>query len=200
MLIRSKNATFAVAQGHGYTVEKVSKALKFINSAGRNTKVQEWVEMYNYLKNTSDKIEGCKPCAAAKYTASVRNYAKYGYLTLLNEGHKPEEFGIGEKKTQEPIENEEKRIVLEEPKVEEPKEATEVAPLSEGHKEDAVIEEVKEALQEEPVTSENEVIVNEMSDVQEEATEEPQEEAAEEPKQEEVVEEPKPKRGRKSSK
>ena len=178
MLIRSKNTTFAVAQGHGYTVEKVSKALKFINSAGRNTKVSEWVEMYNYLKNASDKIEGCKPCAAAKYTASVRNYAKYGYLTLLNEGHKPEEFGIGEKKTQEPIENEEKRIVLEE-KVEEPKE-------------DAVIEDVKEALQEEPVTSENEVIVNEMSDVQEEATEEE--------KVEEVVEEPKPKRGRKSSK
>lgn len=157
MLIRSKNATFAVAKGHGYTVEKVSKALKFINSAGRNTKVQEWVEMYNYLKNASDKIEGCKPCAAAKYTASVRNYAKYGYLTLLNEGHKPEEFGIGEKKTQEPIENQEKRIVLEEPKedvvieevkealqeetteepkVEEPQEeATEVAPLSEGHEE-----------------------------------------------------------------
>lgn len=197
MLIRSKNATFSVAQGHGYTVEKVSKALKFINSAGRNTKVSEWVEMYNYLKNASDKVEGCKACAAAKYTASVRNYAKYGYLTLLNEGHKPEEFGIGEKKAQEPIENEEKRIVLEEPK-----EATEVAPLSEGHKEDVVIEEgtsdseviedVKEALQEEPVTSENEVIVNEMSDVQEEATEEE--------KVEEAVEEPKPKRGRKSSK
>lgn len=136
MLIRNKNNNIVVASGHGYTVEKVSKALKFINSVGRNTKVQEWVEMYNYLKNASDKVEGCKACAAAKYTASVRNYAKYGYLTLLNEGHKPEEFGIGEKKTQEPIENEEKRIVLEE-KVEEPKE-------------DAVIEEVKEALQEEP--------------------------------------------------
>lgn len=135
MLIRNKNNNIVVASGHGYTVEKVSKALKFINSVGRNTKVQEWVEMYNYLKNASDKVEGCKACAAAKYTASVRNYAKYGYLTLLNEGHKPEEFGIGEKKTQEPIENEEKRIVLEE-KVEEPKE-------------DAVIEEVKEALQEE---------------------------------------------------
>lgn len=163
MLIRSKDTTFAVAKGHGYTVEKVSKALKFINSAGRNTKVQEWVEMYNYLKNASDKIEGCKPCAAAKYTASVRNYAKYGYLTLLNEGHKPEEFGIGEKKTQEPIENEEKRIVLEE-KVEEPKE-------------DAVIEDVKEALQEEEV----------------------QEEPVEEEKQEEIAQD-KPKRGRKSSK
>lgn len=178
MLIRNKNNNIVVASGHGYTVEKVKAALKFINSAGRNTKVQEWVEMYNYLKNASDKIEGCKPCAAAKYTASVRNYAKYGYLTLLNEGHKPEEFGIGEKKTQEPIENEEKRIVLEE-KVEE-------------SKEDAVIEDVKEALQEEPVTSENEVIVNEMSDVQEEATEEP--------KVEEPQEESKSKRGRKSSK
>lgn len=137
MLIRNKNNNIVVAKGHGYTVEKVTAALKFINSAGRNTKVQEWVEMYNYLKNASDKIEGCKPCASAKYTAAVRNYAKYGYLTLLNEGHKPEEFGIGEKKTvQEPIENEEKRIVLEEPK------------------EDAVIEEVKEALQEEEVQEE----------------------------------------------
>lgn len=185
MLIRSKNATFAVAQGHGYTVEKVSKALKFINSAGRNTKVQEWVEMYNYLKNASDKVEGCKACAAAKYTASVRNYAKYGYLTLLNEGHKPEEFGIGEKKTQEPIENEEKRIVLEEPK--------EDVVIEEGTSDSEVIEDVKEALQEEPVTSENEVIVNEMSDVQEEVTEEPN-------KVEEVVEETKSKRARKSSK
>ena len=172
MLIRNKNNNIVVAQGHGYTVEKVTAALKFINSAGRNTKVQEWVEMYNYLKNASDKVEGCKACAAAKYTASVRNYAKYGFLTLLNEGHKPEEFGIGEKKAQEPIENEEKRIVLEEPV-----------------QEDKVIEEVKEALQEEPVTSENEVIVNEMSDVQEEVTEEPK-----------IEEETKSKRGRKSSK
>lgn len=179
MLIRNKNNNIVVAKGHGYTVEKVTAALKFINSAGRNTKVSEWVEMYNYLKNASDKIEGCKPCASAKYTAAVRNYAKYGYLTLLNEGHKPEEFGIGEKKTvQEPIENEEKRIVLEE-KVEEPKE-------------DAVIEEVKEALQEEPV--------------QEEAAEEPKVEEGTSDSEvlenaiEEVVEEPKPKRGRKSSK
>ena len=189
MLIRNKNNNIVVAKGHGYTVEKVTAALKFINSAGRNTKVSEWVEMYNYLKNASDKIEGCKPCASAKYTAAVRNYAKYGYLTLLNEGHKPEEFGIGEKKTvQEPIENEEKRIVL----TSDSEVIENVGEKVEEPKEDAVIENVKEALQEEPVTSENEVIVNEMSDVQEEATEEP--------KVEEVVEEPKPKRGRKSSK
>ena len=172
MLIRNKNNNIVVAKGHGYTVEKVTAALKFINSAGRNTKVSEWVEMYNYLKNASDKIEGCKPCAAAKYTASVRNYAKYGYLTLLNEGHKPEEFGIGEKKTvQEPIENEEKRIVLEE-KVEEPKED---AVVEEGTSDSEVIENVKEALEEE------------------------QEEPVEEEKQEEIAQD-KPKRGRKSSK
>ena len=146
MLIRNKeNRNIAVSNGHQYTVEKVRKAMEFVNHAGRSTKVQEWVEMYNYLKNADDKVTGCKPCASAKYTASVRNYARLGYLTLLNEGHTPEEFGIGVKKVQEPIENEENRIVLEE-KVEEPKE-------------DAVIEDVKEALQEEPV--------------QEEATEEP---------------------------
>ena len=143
MLIRNKNNNIVVASGHGYTVEKVSKALKFINSVGRNTKVQEWVEMYNYLKNASDKIEGCKPCAAAKYTASVRNYAKYGYLTLLNEGHKPEEFGIGEKKTKEPIENEEKRIVLEE-KVEEPQEEATEEPKVEEPQEEATEESQEE--------------------------------------------------------
>lgn len=178
MLIRNKNNNIVVASGHGYTVEKVSKALKFINSVGRNTKVQEWVEMYNYLKNASDKVEGCKSCAAAKYTASVRNYAKYGYLTLLNEGHKPEEFGIGEKKTKEPIENEEKRIVLEEPKVEEPKED---AVIEDGTSDSEVIEDVKEALQEE-------------------ATEEPQEEATEVAPLSEGHKETKSKRGRKSSK
>lgn len=198
MLIRNKNNNIVVAKGHGYTVEKVKAALKFINSTGRNTKVQEWVEMYNYLKNASDKVEGCKPCAAAKYTASVRNYAKYGYLTLLNEGHKPEEFGIGEKKTQEPIENKEKRIVLtsdseviEKQGEEKPLididgilTATNYDKMFQNCKSDAVIENVKDALQEEP---------NKVEEPQEEATEEPN-------KVEEVVEESKSKRGRKSSK
>lgn len=131
MLIRNrKNENIVVASGHGYTVEKVKKAMEFINHTGRNTTVEQWVDMYNYLKNTNESATGCKSCAAAKYTASVRNYAKYGYLTLLNEGHKPEEFGIGEKKKEEPVENVENRIDL-------------------GKKEE-VIENVKEALEEEP--------------------------------------------------
>lgn len=151
MLIRNKeNRNIVVASGHGYTVEKVKKAMEFINHTGRNTTVEQWVEMYNYLKNANESATGCKSCAAAKYTASVRNYARFGYLTLLNEGHNPEEFGIGEKK-KETVENVENRIDL-------------------GKKEE-VIENVKEALEEEPNKVE------------------------EEPKVEE-----KPKRGRKSSK
>lgn len=174
MLVRNKeNRNISVSKGHQYTVEKVSKAIEFVNHAGRNTKVQEWVEMYNYLRNADEKIIGCKPCAAAKYTASVRNYAHLGYLTLLNEGHKPEEFGIGEKKTQEPIENEEKRIVL----TSDSEVLQKVGEKVEEPKEDAVIEDVKEALQEEEV----------------------QEEPVEEEKQEEIAQD-KPKRGRKSSK
>ena len=156
MLIRNKNKNIVVAKGHGYTVEKVKKVMQFINSSGRNTTVQEWVDIYNYIKGTNDNVPSCKPCAAAKYTQSVRNYAKYGYLTLINEGHKPEEFGIGEeKKVQEPIENEENRIVLQEPKAEEvaeqPVEEVTEEPVEEEVQEDAVVEEIKEALEEEEV-------------------------------------------------
>ena len=176
MLIRNrKNENIVVASGHGYTVEKVKKAMEFINHTGRNTTVEQWVEMYNYLKNTNESATGCKSCAAAKYTASVRNYAKYGYLTLLNEGHNPEEFGIGEKKKEEPVENVENRIDL-------------------GKKEETV-DNVKEALEEEPKVEE-EVIENVKEALQEE---EVQEEPVEEEKQEEIAQD-KPKRGRKSSK
>lgn len=113
MLVRNKeNRNIAVAKGHGYTVDKVRKAMEFVNHSGRYTTVQDWVNMYNFLKGTSEKVSSCRSCAAAKYTASVRNYARLGYLTLLNEGHTPEEFGIGEKKQEEPkpIENEQERI------------------------------------------------------------------------------------------
>jgi len=135
MLIRNKKSNIVVAKGHGYTVDKVKKAMFFINHSGRNTTIQEWVDMYNYLKDANESATGCKACAAAKYTASVRNYAKYGYLTLINEGHKPEEFGIGEQKKEEPVENVENRIDL-------------------GKKDEEVIENVKEELDEKPVEEE----------------------------------------------
>lgn len=118
MLIRNrKSDNIVVAKTHSYTVDKVKKAMEFINSSGRNTSVEDWVNIYNFIKGTNESASGCKACAAAKYTAGVRNYAKYGYLTLLNEGHTPDEFGIGKKKVAE-VENKEERINGVEPLIE----------------------------------------------------------------------------------
>jgi len=131
-LIRNRhNDNIVVAKGHGYTVEKVRKAMEFLDTSNRFTTLQEWVDVYNFIRNTNETATGCKSCQAAKYTASVRNYAKYGYMTLINEGHKPEEFGIGTKEDEiKPVENAENRIVT---SVKTP---------------EAVTEEVKEAVEE----------------------------------------------------
>lgn len=92
MMIRNSKRNISVAKGHGYTVEKVKYAMDFINSSQRNKTVEDWVNAYNHIKGTNETAQGCQSCKAAKYTAAVRNYAQYGYLTLLNEGHSPEEF------------------------------------------------------------------------------------------------------------
>ena len=91
-MIRNSNRNISVAKGHGYTFDKVKYALDFVNKAGRNTTIEDWVAAYNYIKGTNEDAKGCKACKAAKFTAGVRNYAQYGYLTLLNEGYKQEDF------------------------------------------------------------------------------------------------------------
>lgn len=91
-MIRNSNRNISVAKGHGYTFDKVKYALDFVNNAGRNTTIEDWVAAYNYIKGTNEDAKGCKACKAAKFTAGVRNYAQYGYLTLLNEGYKQEDF------------------------------------------------------------------------------------------------------------
>lgn len=91
-MIRNANRNISVAKGHGYEIEKVKFAVNFVEKAGRNTTIDEWVAAYNYIKNANETAHGCQSCKAAKFTAAVRNYARYGYLTLLNEGHSPEEF------------------------------------------------------------------------------------------------------------
>ena len=106
---------------HNYTVEKVKKAMEFVNKSNRFTSVQEWLDIYNYLKGTDKKLEGCRSCAATRYISGVKSYARTGYLVLLNEGHKVEEFKnepevaeeteTAEEPQEEVIENEEKRIV-----------------------------------------------------------------------------------------
>lgn len=99
----------SVAKGHGYSVEKVKYAMDFLKNQGRNTTLEEWVKTYNYIKGANETVSGCKRCMAAKYTASVRNYAQYGYLTLINEGHKPEEF-TDQPKVEQPVEEQEVEV------------------------------------------------------------------------------------------
>lgn len=92
MMIRNANRNISVAVGHGYTLQKVKYAVNFVEKAGRNTTINDWVAAYNYIKNANETAQGCQACKAAKFTAAVRNYARYGYMTLLNEGYKPEDF------------------------------------------------------------------------------------------------------------
>lgn len=92
MMIRDSKRNISVAKGHGYTVDKVKFAMEFVQKAGRNTTLADWVNAYNYIKDANETAEGCQACKGAKFTAAVRNYAQYGYLTLLNDGHRPEEF------------------------------------------------------------------------------------------------------------
>lgn len=92
MMIRDSKRNISVAKGHGYTVDKVKYAMQFVQKAGRNTTLADWVNAYNYIKDANETADGCQACKGAKFTAAVRNYAQYGYLTLLNDGHSPEEF------------------------------------------------------------------------------------------------------------
>lgn len=124
-MIRNANRNISVSKGHGYTVEKVKYALDFINSSNRNKTLDDWVSVYNHIKGTNETAQGCQACKAAKFTAAVRNYAQYGYLTLINEGHKPEEFTnqpsaiLQSAKVEEPVEEVSAETYVEEKKVEE---------------------------------------------------------------------------------
>lgn len=92
MMIRNANRNISVAVGHGYTLQKVKFAVNFVQKSGRNTTINDWVAAYNYIKDANETAQGCQACKAAKFTAAVRNYARYGYMTLLNEGYSPSDF------------------------------------------------------------------------------------------------------------
>lgn len=91
----NSDRNISVSPGHQYTFEKVKYAIDFVNKAGRNTTINDWVEAYNYLRGANETAQGCQACKAAKFTAAVRNYARYGYMTLLNFGYTPEDFKNG---------------------------------------------------------------------------------------------------------
>lgn len=114
MLIRNGKHNIAVSSINGYTVEKVKKAIEFVKKANRRTSLNDYLQMYNYLKDTNEVVRGCNSCAYTKYKLAVERYAKYGYLTLVNTGTDPSllDTDLVETKEVEQIENEKERINL----------------------------------------------------------------------------------------
>lgn len=89
--LNNTGRNIAVAKNNGYTVEKVQKAVEFVKHAKRrSTKLEEYLKMYNYLRGANEQAPNCKVCGMSKYIASVENYAKYGYLTLVASGVDPD--------------------------------------------------------------------------------------------------------------
>ena len=114
MLIRNGKHNISVSTVNGYTEEKVKKAIKFVKKANRRTPLNEYLQMYNYLKDTNEVVRGCNSCAYTKYKLAVERYAKYGYLTLVNTGTDPSllDADLVETKEDEHVENEKERINL----------------------------------------------------------------------------------------
>ena len=114
MLIRNGKHNISVATVNGYTVEKVKKAIEFVKKANRRTPLNDYLEMYNYLKDSNEVVRGCNSCAYTKYKLAVERYAKYGYLTLVNTGTDPSllDTDLMETKEDEHVENEKERINL----------------------------------------------------------------------------------------
>lgn len=91
LTLRGTGRSISVSSNNGYTIEKVRRAVEFVKHARRrSTKLEDYLEVYNYLRNANEKLPSCKACGSAKYIAAVENYAKYGYLTLVNSGVDPD--------------------------------------------------------------------------------------------------------------
>lgn len=77
----------SVASANGYTKDKVILAKRYLREIGKNKRnfpIERLVEMYNTVKGTREKAEGCRPCQASKFYNGISNYALYGEMTLVN--------------------------------------------------------------------------------------------------------------------
>ena len=121
-LIKDKNGNnVSVATVNGYTKENVIKAKRYLKEIGsdrRNFPIERLVEMYNDVKGTNEKAQGCKPCQATKYFNGLQNYAYFGELTLVNNNKCTKDDLDLDKIDAKEVETE----VAEESEVEEPKE------------------------------------------------------------------------------
>ena len=121
MLIKDNNGNMvSVASKNGYSADKVLLAEKYLNEIGnnrRNFPIERLVEMFNEVKNTNEKAQGCKPCQAAKYYNGLQNYAYYGRLTLQNNGIDVDSYKESENPVIEEEKKEEELIEEEKPKL-----------------------------------------------------------------------------------
>lgn len=122
-LIKETNgATVSVASKNGYTKANVIKAKRYLKEIGsdrRNFPIERLVQMYNDVKGTNEKSQGCKPCQATKFYNGLQNYAYFGELTLVNNNIcTKDELDIDkineEVKVEEPVEEEEKKSDIKE--------------------------------------------------------------------------------------
>ena len=80
-------ANVSVASVNGYSKDKVILAKRYLKEIGSNRRtfpIERMVEMYNEVKGTKEKAQGCKPCQATMYFNGLQNYAYFGELTLVN--------------------------------------------------------------------------------------------------------------------
>lgn len=80
-------ANISIASVNGYSKDKVILAKRYLKEIGSNRRtfpIERMVEMYNEVKGTKEKAQGCKPCQATKYFNGLQNYAYFGELTLVN--------------------------------------------------------------------------------------------------------------------
>lgn len=80
-------ANVSVASVNGYSKDKVILAKRYLKEIGSNRRtfpIERLVEMYNEVKGTKERVQGCKPCMATKYFNGLQNYAYFGELTLVN--------------------------------------------------------------------------------------------------------------------
>lgn len=152
--------SIAVAKNNGYTIEKVQKAVEFVKHAKRrSTKLEDYLNMYNYLRGANETLPNCKICGSAKYIASVENYAKYGYLTLVASGVDPDILN-GNKTNSDERSNSGSDVVVE--------------GESKGNEETADTVETQESAQETPKSAEDTTSVDgcvDVDNVKESATE-----------------------------
>ena len=95
MNIMEAQRNVSISAVNGYTVEKTLIAEKMLAEFALNQRhfpLEKIVETYNTIRGTNVQVPDCKSCGVEKYITSIKNYAKYGRMTLINDN--PNAFDV----------------------------------------------------------------------------------------------------------